>query len=66
MPKCGTRGTRRAAAFQAKQKRHARDASHFGFSLNAGTTSVGFGDGRHQKTLPNFVPPALEPVKLVA
>jgi Transglycosylase SLT domain len=35
---------------------------HFGYGLNAGTTSVGFGDGRRLKTLPDFVPAALQSV----
>ena len=33
---------------------------HFGYTLNAGTSSVGFGDGARLKTLPDFVPAAFQ------
>jgi hypothetical protein len=32
---------------------------HFGYTLNAGTTSVGFGGG--EGAMPSFVPPSLQP-----
>jgi soluble lytic murein transglycosylase-like protein len=35
---------------------------HFGYGLNAGTTSVGFGDGSRLRSLPSFVPGPLEAV----
>jgi transglycosylase-like protein with SLT domain/D-alanyl-D-alanine carboxypeptidase-like protein/putative Flp pilus-assembly TadE/G-like protein len=43
-------------------ERYSWEPWHWGFRLNAGTTSVGFGDGAHLKTLPNFVPAALQGV----
>jgi len=43
-------------------QRYSWEPWHFGFSLNAGTTSVGFGDGSRLKSLPNFVPASLQPV----
>jgi hypothetical protein len=42
-------------------QRYSWEPWHFGFTLNAGTTSVGFGDGSRLKTLPDFVPDALQP-----
>jgi hypothetical protein len=42
-------------------QRYSWEPWHYGFSLNAGTTSVGFGDGSRLKTLPGFVPAALQP-----
>jgi len=41
-------------------QRYSWEPWHFGFSLNAGTTSVGFGDGSRLKSLPDFVPPAFQ------
>ena len=41
---------------------HSWEPWHFGYSLNPGTTSVGFGDGSRLKTLPDFVPASLQPV----
>jgi len=41
-------------------QRYSWEPWHFGLTLNAGTTSVGFGDGTRLKSLPSFVPPALE------
>ncbi len=43
-------------------QRYSWEPWHYGYSLNAGTTSVGFGDGARLKTLPNFVPPSLQSV----
>src|SRR5919108_6045763 len=43
-------------------QRYSWEPWHFGYALNAGTTSVGFGDGSRLKTLPDFVPPSLQPV----
>ena len=43
-------------------QRYSWEPWHFGFTLNAGTTSVGFGDGARLKTLPDFVPPSLQGV----
>src|SRR5256885_1382112 len=42
-------------------QRYSWEPWHFGYTLNAGTTSVGFGDGSRLKTLPDFVPAALQP-----
>jgi hypothetical protein len=42
-------------------QRYSWEPWHFGYSLNAGTTSVGFGDGSRLKTLPDFVPTSLQP-----
>jgi hypothetical protein len=42
-------------------QRYSWEPWHWGFSLNAGTTSVGLGDGTRLKSLPNFVPPSLQP-----
>jgi len=42
-------------------QRYSWEPWHFGFTLNAGTTSVGFGDGARLKSLPDFVPPSLQP-----
>jgi len=43
-------------------KRYAWEAWHFGYTRNAGSSSVGFGskrgDGRRSGALPSFVPPA--------
>jgi soluble lytic murein transglycosylase-like protein len=41
-------------------RRYSWEPWHYGYSLNAGTTSVGFGDGSRLKSLPAFVPPGLE------
>jgi soluble lytic murein transglycosylase-like protein len=41
-------------------QRYSWEPWHFGYALNAGTTSVGFGDGRRLRTLPSFVPVALQ------
>jgi hypothetical protein len=41
-------------------QRYSWEPWHFGFTLNAGTTSVGFGDGARLKSLPDFVPPSLQ------
>jgi hypothetical protein len=41
-------------------QRYSWEPWHFGYGLNAGTTSVGFGDGSRLKTLPDFVPPAFQ------
>ena len=35
---------------------------HFGYTLNAGTTSVGFGGAGGERSLPDFVPAGLEPM----
>jgi LAS superfamily LD-carboxypeptidase LdcB len=43
-------------------QRYSWEPWHYGYSLNAGTTSVGFGDGTRLKALPSFVPAALEGV----
>jgi len=43
-------------------QRYSWEPWHYGYTLNAGTTSVGFGDGRRLKTLPNFVPASLQAV----
>jgi Transglycosylase SLT domain/D-alanyl-D-alanine carboxypeptidase len=43
-------------------QRYTWEPWHFGYGLNAGTTSVGFGDGSRLKTLPDFVPAALQSV----
>jgi soluble lytic murein transglycosylase-like protein len=43
-------------------QRYSWEPWHFGYSLNAGTTSVGFGDGSRLKALPSFVPPSLHEV----
>jgi soluble lytic murein transglycosylase-like protein len=37
-------------------QRYSWEPWHYGYTLNAGTTSVGFGDGSRLKSLPNFVP----------
>jgi hypothetical protein len=42
-------------------QRYSWEPWHFGYGLNAGTTSVGFGDGSRLKMLPGFVPAALQP-----
>jgi soluble lytic murein transglycosylase-like protein len=41
-------------------QRYSWEPWHWGVSLNAGTASVGFGDGSRLKSLPNFVPPAFQ------
>jgi soluble lytic murein transglycosylase-like protein len=43
-------------------QRYSWEPWHYGYSLNAGTTSVGFGDGSRLKTLPTFVPASLQPL----
>jgi soluble lytic murein transglycosylase-like protein len=43
-------------------QRYSWEPWHYGYSLNAGTTSVGFGDGSRLKALPGFVPVSLQPV----
>ena len=43
-------------------QRYSWEPWHFGYGLNAGTTSVGFGDGARLKSLPSFVPPSLQSV----
>src|SRR5262249_44694982 len=43
-------------------QRYSWEPWHYGYSLNAGTTSVGFGAGRRLKALPNFAPSSLQPV----
>jgi soluble lytic murein transglycosylase-like protein len=43
-------------------QRYSWEPWHFGYKLNAGTTSVGFGDGARLKSLPSFVPPSLQAV----
>ena len=43
-------------------QRYSWEPWHYGYSLNAGTTSVGFGDGSRLKSLPSFVPTALQGV----
>jgi hypothetical protein len=47
-------------------QRYSWEPWHFGFTLNAGTTSVGFGDGARLKSLPDFVPPSLHAVMSAA
>ena len=50
-------------------KRYAWEAWHFGYTLNAGSASVGFGrdDGKGGSTLPSFVPAAYqEPITRAA
>lgn len=42
-------------------RRYGWEPWHFGYALNAGTTSVGFGDGSRLKSLPGFVPTSLQP-----
>jgi soluble lytic murein transglycosylase-like protein len=42
-------------------QRYSWEPWHYGYSLNAGTTSVGFGDGSRLKSLPDFVPAAFQP-----
>jgi hypothetical protein len=42
-------------------KRYSWEPWHYGYTRNAGTTSVGFGDGTRLKSLPDFVPAALQP-----
>lgn len=45
-------------------KRYSWEPWHFGFTLNAGTGSVGFGggDGASGRSLPSFVPPRFAPM----
>jgi soluble lytic murein transglycosylase-like protein len=43
-------------------QRYSWERWHFGYTLNAGTTSVGFGDGSRLKALPDFVPASLQAV----
>jgi hypothetical protein len=44
-------------------RRYAWEPWHFGYALNAGTSSVGFGgDGRSGRTLPLFVPARYAPI----
>jgi Transglycosylase SLT domain/D-alanyl-D-alanine carboxypeptidase len=43
-------------------QRYSWEPWHYGYELNAGTTSVGFGDGARLKSLPSFVPTALQGV----
>ena len=43
-------------------QRYSWEPWHFGYTLNAGTSSVGFGDGARLKSLPDFVPPSLQSV----
>jgi hypothetical protein len=54
---------RNARRFHFAQ-RYAWERWHYGFTLNAGTASVGFGpgDGREGATLPTFVPARYAPV----
>jgi soluble lytic murein transglycosylase-like protein len=42
-------------------QRYSWEPWHYGYTLNAGTTSVGFGDGSRLKSLPDFVPSAFQP-----
>jgi soluble lytic murein transglycosylase-like protein len=42
-------------------KRYAYEPWHFGYALNAGTTSVGFGGGDGRGAMPSFVPPRFAP-----
>jgi soluble lytic murein transglycosylase-like protein len=53
---------RNAERFHFKQ-RYAWEPWHFGFMLNAGSTSVGYGaaDGERSRTLPQFVPARFAP-----
>jgi soluble lytic murein transglycosylase-like protein len=41
-------------------QRYSWEPWHYGYTLNAGTTSVGFGDGSRLKSLPDFVPQAFQ------
>jgi hypothetical protein len=51
-----------AHRFHFKQ-RYAWEAWHYGYVLNAGTGSVGFGaDGRTGRVMPSFVPPRFAPM----
>jgi hypothetical protein len=51
-----------AHRFHFKQ-RYAWEAWHYGYVLNAGTGSVGFGaDGRTGRAMPSFVPPRFAPM----
>lgn len=43
-------------------KRYEWEPWHYGYTLNAGTTSVGFGDGARLRSPPAFVPPSLQAV----
>jgi hypothetical protein len=53
---------RNAERFHFKQ-RYGWEPWHFGFTLNAGSTSVGYGaaDGERSRTLPQFVPARFAP-----
>jgi hypothetical protein len=53
---------RNAERFHFKQ-RYSYEPWHFGFTLNAGSTSVGYGaaDGERSRTLPQFVPARFAP-----
>ena len=53
---------RNAERFHFKQ-RYSYEPWHFGFMLNAGSTSVGYGaaDGERSRTLPQFVPARFAP-----
>jgi soluble lytic murein transglycosylase-like protein len=43
-------------------QRYSWEPWHYGYTLNAGTKSVGFGDGARLKSLPSFVPASLQAV----
>ncbi len=43
-------------------QRYAWEPWHYGFTLNAGSGSVGFGDGRSTRALQSFVPPRYAPL----
>ena len=43
-------------------QRYSWEPWHFGYSKNAGTASVGFGDGNRLRSSPDFVPPSLQPL----
>jgi hypothetical protein len=49
-----------ASAFHFVQ-RYSWEPWHFGYTLNAGTTSVGFGGGDGRATMPSFVPVQFAP-----
>jgi hypothetical protein len=42
-------------------RRYSWEPWHYGFTLNAGSRSVGFGDGRTARTMPAFVPARYAP-----
>ena len=58
---------RNAERFHFKQ-RYSYEPWHFGFMLNAGSTSVGYGaaDGERSRTLPQFVPARFAPAITLA